>query len=135
MNIQEILGIIPTLSEGDREQIRQSLATPSPAAPLRVIKQFGNYNQRRYSRPWIARVISWPVGGRPELEFGRYLGSDGGGECEIIARPGSIVRWGQNDWRGNNTDSCWGIVDSYGTIASCTEAQARAKFTGGLGNE
>jgi hypothetical protein len=95
---------------------------------LRVTKTFGSYNQRRYSRPWIARVTSWPVGKRPELEFGCYLGDDEGGECEIMATEGCVVRWGQKDGRGSGGTNAWGIVEADGTITSCTEMQARAQF-------
>lgn len=59
---------------------------------IRIAVTFGSYNARRYSRPWIARITSWPVGGTPELAFGSYVGNNGGGEVEIMARRGDIIR-------------------------------------------
>lgn len=47
---------------------------PAELAPMRVTRRFGRYDDRRYGRPWIARVTSWPVGGRPEMEWGSYIG-------------------------------------------------------------
>jgi hypothetical protein len=92
---------------------------------MRVSQRFGNYNQRRYGRPWIARITGWPVGGKPEIVWGSYVGDDGGGEVEIEAISGDIVRTGQKDYRGNNTDASWYIVQPDGSLSSCTAAEAR----------
>jgi hypothetical protein len=91
--------------------------------------QFMNYNPRRYSKPWIARVTGWPVGGRPVLEWGGYLGNHHGGEVEIEVEAGDIVRWGQKDGRsGTGTRANWGIAQPDGMIEPCTEAQAAKAF-------
>ena len=92
---------------------------------MRVLKKFGSYNQRRYSRPWIAVVTSWPTGGKPEVKWGSYLGDDDGGETEIEAQVGDVVRWGQKDGRGGNTEAYWGIVQDDGSILDCEAAGAR----------
>jgi hypothetical protein len=55
------------------------------AVPRRYSVVCGPYNARRYTRPWIARIAGWPVGSRLELQSGSYVGSDGGGEVEIMA--------------------------------------------------
>ena len=83
-------------------EIAAELARRTPTAKIRVAVSFRAYNARRFSRPWVARVTSWPVGGKAELEFGKYLGDDSGGEAEIMALPGDIIRSGQRDGRGNS---------------------------------
>jgi hypothetical protein len=121
---------VTTLTDAElRDLINQAgaeLQRRQPATLLRVAVTFGSYNARRYSRPWIARVTAWPIGGKPAVEWGRYLGDDSGGECEITARAGDLVRYGQKDTRGGKTDSNWATVAPDGTLIDCTEAQARA---------
>ncbi len=92
---------------------------------MRVTRSFGSYNPRRYSKPWIGVITSWPVGGRAEIRWGSYLGDDHWGEAEVEAEAGDIVRWGQKDFRGNNTISAWGIVQADGSIKECDAAEAR----------
>jgi hypothetical protein len=99
--------------------------------PVRIHQSIGSYNHRRYSRPWIARVTAWPVGGRPELEWGRYLGDEAGGELEIMAHEGDIIRSGQKDTRGHNGGNDWYIVDaSVGGLRHVTEPEARKAYRG-----
>jgi hypothetical protein len=98
---------------------------------LRVSTQWGGYNFRRYSRPWIARITEWPVGGKPEMEFGRYLGDDNGGECEIMARAGDILRSGQRDnRRPRDTIAEWLVVENDGKLRKISEAEARSLYRG-----
>lgn len=92
---------------------------------MRVSLKYNSYNARRYSRPWIAKITSWPVGGKPEIEWGRYLGDDSDGEVEIDANPGDIVRSGQKDRRGNNGSADWYIVDQDGSLDSTDAPEAR----------
>lgn len=99
--------------------------------PVRVSVQFSAYNARRYSRPWIARVSAWPVGGKATLEWGAYCGDDSGGEVEIMAKPGDIIRYGQKDTRGNNGSADWAIAQSDGSIQPVTEPEARKTYQGG----
>ena len=95
---------------------------------MRIVKEFGTYNFRRYGKPWIARVTNRPVGGKATLEFGTYNGDSGGGTCVIVAEPGDIVRWGQKDHRGRRTEAAWGIVTDVGGILDCTAAVAEAHY-------
>jgi hypothetical protein len=74
----------------------------------RVTVKFEPYNDRRYGRPWIARVADWPIGRPPVLVFGASLSLT----AEIDAEPGAVVRWGQKDRRGRNDDRRWGIVQA-----------------------
>lgn len=92
---------------------------------MRIAIKFGQYNERRYGKPWIAKVISWAVGGQPELDWGGFIGDTWGGECEIEAEPGDIIRYGQKDHRGNKTDNNWGVVNSEGIIKGITPVEAR----------
>lgn len=97
---------------------------------MRVAQHFDGYNARRYSKPWIAIITAWPIGSKPTLRFGGWIGNDrDGGEAEIDAQPGDIARWGQADHRGNKTDNLWGIVQDDGTILRCTEPQALQHWT------
>jgi hypothetical protein len=120
-----------TVEQLEAESARRRAAIESKPAILRITVHFGSYNERRYSRPWIARVTAWPVGGRPVLGWGRYLGDDSGGECEIMARPGDIIRYGQKDTRGGNGANDWAIAQADGTARNAAETEARAAYKGG----
>lgn len=89
---------------------------------MRVSQSYGSYNQRRYGRPWISKITAWPVGGKNEVVWGKYLGDDDGGEVEIDANPGDIVRTGQKDGRGNGTSADWYIVQADGSLAGARKA-------------
>jgi len=92
---------------------------------MRITQSFGSYNGRRYGRPWISKIISWPIGGKAEVEWGSYLGNDNGGEVEIEANPGDIIRTGQKDGRGNGTSADWYIVSADGSLIPTTAAAAK----------
>ncbi len=92
---------------------------------MRITQIFGSYNQRRYGRPWIAKITSWPVGDKAEVSWGSYLGNDNGGEVEIEANPGDVIRTGQKDGRGNGTSADWYIVSPDGSLIHTTAAKAK----------
>jgi hypothetical protein len=93
---------------------------------MRITREFKKYNERRYTQPWIAKITAWPVGKNPTLDFGGFIGNpEEGGEVEINANVGDIVRWGQKDSRGNNTVSLYGIVQSDGTVKELSATEAR----------
>jgi hypothetical protein len=108
---------------------------PNQTKPCVITVHHGPYNWRRYSRPWIGRIIKWDVGKKPELEWGRFCGSDDdGGDCEIEAYSGDITRTGQRDHRKVwKSDNDWFIVgddgeiitDRNGYYLAYTEAAAR----------
>lgn len=88
-------------------------------------KMFDGYNARRYSRPWIAKIVSWTAGKQPELEFGAFYGNDrDGGTVEIAAKEGDIIRWGQRDNRGNGTINKWGVYRA-GEVVEIEPSEAR----------
>ncbi len=89
--------------------------------------EYSGYNGRRYSRPWIARIAAWPSGKPPVLEFGAYYGDDEGGIAEVKAKEGDIIRFGQRDNRGNNTQNCWGVFRD-GKVVVIDAKEARKLF-------
>ena len=91
---------------------------------MRITVTFPAYNSKRYGKPWIAKVTDWPIGKAPALEFGALVGLT----AEIAAEPGAVVRWGQRDYRGNNTQREWGVVLDDGTIAERTNEECRAHW-------
>ena len=91
-------------------------------------KAFDGYNSRRYSKPWIAKIVSWPAGKQPELEFGAYYGNtEEGGIVEIAAKEGDIIRWGQRDNRGNGTKNKWGVFRA-GEVVEIESSEARELY-------
>jgi hypothetical protein len=95
----------------------------------RIAISFGSYNPRRYSRPWIAHIVAWHVGQKPELEFGHYCGDDDGGEVEILAYPGTIIRYGQRDGRRLDMSiNRWGVVKDDCSVRDIKQTEARALF-------
>jgi len=98
---------------------------------MRVTVSIEAYNGRRYGKPWIGVITAWPADHRPELRWGQYLGNDDGGDLEIEAAVNDIIRWGQRDYRGNNTANRWEIVCSDGSLIETTEARAREHWMTG----
>ena len=97
---------------------------------MRVAQHFDGYNFRRYDRPWIAKITDWPIGSKPTLNFGGWIGNDkDGGEAEIDANAGDIICYGQRDNRGNGTVNAWGIVQEDGAILRASETEARKHWT------
>jgi len=95
---------------------------------MRYSESCGGYNKRRYSRPWIGVITSRPVGGRPEIAWGGYVGDDSGGEVEIMAYPGSILRSGQRDNRGNGGANNWWEAMPDGTMRQINQVEAHNLF-------
>ncbi|TVT44310.1 MAG: hypothetical protein FHP92_20710 [Denitromonas halophila] len=95
---------------------------------VRIEIEFDSYNQYRFSKPWIARVVDWPVGGHCELRFGVYQGDADGGFVEITANIGDVVRWGQKSSSVTKTFSRWGIVQADGRITRVSQAVAFKAF-------
>ena len=90
-------------------------------------REFDSYNARRHSKPWIAKIVSWPAGKQPDLEFGAYYGNDEGGTAQIAAKEGDIIRWGRRDNRGNGTINCWGVFRG-GEIVEISASEARELY-------
>jgi hypothetical protein len=93
------------------------------------------YNQRRYSRPWIARVdfASNPNG---EYHWGEWVGDHRNGSegtLVIDAETGDIIATGQKDFRQpRNSSPDWWVVSSDGKLCSLEGKQAAYKLATGV---
>lgn len=84
---------------------------------MKIQIETGIYNERRYGKPWIAKVEF--VGGKSEFKFGAWIGSHGSsGILEIQAEPGDVIARGQKDNRGNPRNSApdYYIIDVDGVL-------------------
>lgn len=71
-----------------------------------TISKYSNFNQRRYSNPWVA-IVSKATG---KMDFtqrvGGYTGRYGAGEAGELyitdPQAGAVYAYGQKDYRGNN---------------------------------
>jgi hypothetical protein len=89
-----------------------------------IVISFNSYNKYRFQKPWISKVIEWPPGKSAIVSWGKSQGDEDGGDAEIMATPGDVVRWGQKGASRSQTKSCWGIVQEDGSVEKCTMAQA-----------
>ena len=88
---------------------------------MKILRNTSPYNERRYGKPWIARVdFSADVNGK--FNWGGWLGQPGeNGELSLDAQPGDIVATGQKDFRQpRNSAPKWYIVGADGRLLSCT---------------
>lgn len=75
---------------------------------MKVIKNYGSFNQRRYGNPWVAIVD--PKTARPDFSerVGGYTGGYGLGEAGELyvndPQENAVYMFGQKDYRGNNTE-------------------------------
>ena len=75
---------------------------------MTVIRNYGEFNFRRYSNPWVAIVN--PVNGKPDFskKVGGYTGGYNKGEAGSLyvtdPKENSVYMFGQKDYRGNNTE-------------------------------
>lgn len=113
-------------SLGEQIAAEIALREGAPANPARLTIDRGSYNERRYGRPWIGKIVEWSAGRAPEIKFGAYLGGDSGGTLEVYALPGDIIRHGQTDLRNpKGTRSSWAIIQPDGTYTETDQATAR----------
>lgn len=70
---------------------------------MRITRETGSYNERRYGRPWIAKVTITSAKPGGEFLWGQWIGdSSNGGEGELILdniEVGDIYARGQKDFR------------------------------------
>jgi hypothetical protein len=67
------------------------------------------YNQRRYSKPWIAKV-NFENNPRGEFSWGAWVGDSRNGSeglLVISAEEGDIIAHGQKDFRGRNSETTY----------------------------
>lgn len=68
-----------------------------------------SYNQRRYSKPWIAKV-DFSKNPKGEFIWGSWVGDAREGSEGLLvieANEGEIIAHGQKDFRGNNTHTTY----------------------------
>lgn len=71
---------------------------------LAKIGEVGDYNQRRYGAPWMARVINGEYNFRIRSEFTGDARTGAGGELLIVDPVvGGVYAWAQKDTRGSST--------------------------------
>lgn len=99
---------------------------------MRVTYEQPAVNERRYGAVWIAKVVSWPIGKPPTIEFGGKVTYD---KAEISAQPGDLCRAGRKDHRGNNTVSEYFIVEADGSLRNVTADEARDHWLASNGGE
>lgn len=87
---------------------------------MKIIVNTSSYNDRRYGRPWIARV-DFTTDPKGEFVWGVWLGQPGEpGELIVEASPGDVVAKGQKDLRKpRNSAPDWYIVDTDGNLVRC----------------
>ena len=116
-------------SAPETAEVKKTPVSKKPVSrkPVTASVEFGGYNARRYSKPWIAKVTAWDAGKQPVIEFGNYVGDDGG-TAEISARAGDVVRYGQKDYRGRGTTKQYGIVQADGSVQDVSDKEAMEAF-------
>lgn len=84
----------------------------------------GAYNERRYGKPWIAKV-AFPTA-KGEFAFGEWAGSDGRpGLLVIEAEPGDVIARGQKDFRKPaNSSPDYYLVTDAGALEPIEKAEA-----------
>ena len=95
---------------------------------VKIALKIAPYDDRRFGRPWIAKIKAWPTGGKPLLEWGAYIGDSRGGFVEIVAYPGDVMRDGQKDCHGNCGRNDWSVVLEDGSLKRATPVEAKEAF-------
>ena len=88
-----------------------------------------SYNDRRYSKPWIAKV-DFSSNKQGDFKFGDWVGSAGDkGVLELEVSPGDVVAQGQKDFRKpkNSTPEFY-IVESGGSLRAVSKVDAYLHF-------
>jgi hypothetical protein len=97
---------------------------------LRV--EFGAYNQRRFSKPFIMVCKDWKIGKNPEWNWGAYIGNDMGGYVSADVIANDIVRYGKKDSvQLKNNNYGWYkvvVIDGKATLEEVEVTKARDIF-------
>lgn len=86
------------------------------------------YNERRYGKPWIAKV-SFEKSKKGDFTFGEWVGRPGqAGELYINADPGDIIAQGQKNHRKpRNSVPYYYLVNASGTLEGIGESVIEAR--------
>jgi hypothetical protein len=87
----------------------------------RYTHYFGDYNERRYGRPWGATVRL--VNGKLDYNFNN--GSYANNHVTIPCKPGEIVACGQKDNRGSGTENYLFVMEEDGSMRKIERGEAR----------
>jgi hypothetical protein len=77
-------------------------------ATMKIIKNYQDFNFRRYSNPWVAIVNPSTAKIDFSAKVGGYTGGYNKGEAGSLyttnPQDGAVYAYGQKDYRGNNTE-------------------------------
>ena len=93
---------------------------------MKIEKETGSYNERRYGKPGIA-TVDFFKGGQGEFKFGSWCGYPGeSGLLEIEASENQVIACGQKDFRRpKNSAPEYYHLDAEGKLQSfATKAEA-----------
>lgn len=96
---------------------------------MRLEIETSSYNNRRYGKPWIARVEF--ATGKGEFSWGEWVGRPGeSGKLLLGVEPGDVIATGQKDHRNSRNGAAeYYIVQPDGTLGSeVTKAAAYDYF-------
>lgn len=89
-----------------------------------ITKATQSYNERRYGKPWIAKVIITPAKPAGEFIWGTWIGdhrNGGEGELSLEVEVGDIVAMGQKDFRNpRKSTPRYSVVANDGNLIPCT---------------
>jgi hypothetical protein len=98
---------------------QRALTNKPQETTMLIERQWHAYNDRRFSRPWAARITFEGVD--PIYQFiGRFASS----VLTFDAEPGEIVVTGQKDMRGNKTSKDFYLVQPSGKLSEISEHEA-----------
>lgn len=93
-----------------------------------VTRHFPGWDAARWSRPWFAKVGTWPDSGPAVMTFGKTVKGAIPPACTVEADAGDVVRWGMKDLTtglADPTQAGWGVVRPDSGITECTQDEAR----------
>lgn len=100
-----------------------------------VTVPFGPWNPAKFKFPYIGVVRAWE-GDAPATEPGQFIGGPRhGGEAEVLANVGDVVRFGQRDMEGRGKAFAWGVVEVNGDVRTLSRSEARRLFRLRAGGE
>ena len=87
------------------------------------------YNEKRYGKPWIAKV-NFSANGASKFDFGNWAGCPGAeGTLTIIAETGAILAEGQRDFRTRDSQYIkYYAVNPDGTLTELGDKGAAYKY-------
>lgn len=89
-----------------------------------ITKQFGSYNEKRYSKPWGA-IVTFDQNAGIKFSFsGQFMAKDGDPGEVVIMTDSKLVAFGQKDYRGNKTEVEYFYVEDDLTLREISKSEA-----------